>query len=210
MIAGSDEENGTATLVARGNAESLMTLNLTSGQRREIRMGVRGAWVGPDATPHAMATHNCFLDADWFFSGLSLGALGVDTSLVATMVGPEVLGQEAVIHLIHFRILPQSSPDATALIQSVSAMHLYLDAASLMPAVLAFNIHPDDDATRDLPVEIHFGAYRSFQGVQVPTRIQKYLQRSLVLDLTVTSATANSGVPDSFFALPSVAVGGAQ
>jgi uncharacterized cupredoxin-like copper-binding protein len=32
-IAGSDEETGTATLVARGNAQSLVTLNLTGGQR---------------------------------------------------------------------------------------------------------------------------------------------------------------------------------
>jgi len=209
-IAGSDQEIGPATLTARGNQESLVTLNLTSGQRQEIRRGVAGVWIGTDGTAHAIATHNCFLDADWFFPAFSLEALSTDPTLVITLVGQEVRGGEAVFHVVLLRYLPQPSPDATALIQSVSVMHLYLDAASLLPVVLAFNIHPDTDATGNLSVEIHLGAYQSFQGVQVPTRIQKYLQNSLLLDLTVTNATINSGVPDSFFMLPNVSAGGAQ
>lgn len=49
-VAGSDEETGMATLVARGNAQSLVTLNLTGGQRQEVRNGVAGYWTGPDGT----------------------------------------------------------------------------------------------------------------------------------------------------------------
>jgi uncharacterized cupredoxin-like copper-binding protein len=36
-VAGSDEETGVATLIARGNAQSVVTLNLTGGQRQEVR-----------------------------------------------------------------------------------------------------------------------------------------------------------------------------
>ncbi len=86
-------------------------------------------------------------------------------------------------------------------------MDLYLDANSLLPSALAFNIHPDKNSSVDIPVEIRFGAYQSFKGTWVPTRIQKYLQNSLVVDLTVTSATANSGVSDSAFTLPTVSQG---
>ena len=45
-VAGSDEETGTATLVARGNAQSLITLNLSGGQRQEIRNGIAGSKGG--------------------------------------------------------------------------------------------------------------------------------------------------------------------
>jgi hypothetical protein len=73
-----------------------------------------------------------------------------------------------------------------------------------------FNLHPDDAANINIPAEIRFGVYRSFNGVLAPTRIQKYIQNSLVLDLTVTNVTVNSGVPDSAFMLPYVSSGVAQ
>ena len=57
-VAGSDEESGTAILIARVNQESIVQLNLSGGIRQEIRNGPAGAWSGPDATVHAMANHN--------------------------------------------------------------------------------------------------------------------------------------------------------
>ena len=59
LTLGSDQETGTATAVARGNVQSLLTLSLDGGQRQEIRNGAAGVWVGTDGAPHAMATHNC-------------------------------------------------------------------------------------------------------------------------------------------------------
>ena len=209
-VAGSDQETGTATLVARGNAQSLVTLNLSGGQRQEIRNGVAGVSVGADGTPHAMANHNCFIDADWFFPALSLGALASDPTLVITLVGQEVRDGEQVYHLSFFHYLPAQIPSVLATVQRVSAMDLYLDATSLLPVALDFNMHPDQDADTNMPAEIRFGAYQSFNGVQAPTRIQKYVCNSLLLDLTVTNAAVNSGVSSSVFTLPIVDAGGAQ
>jgi len=67
--AGSDEETGTATLVARGNGQSLVTLSLSGGQRQEIRNGIEGARVAADGTATPMATHNCFIDANGLLVG---------------------------------------------------------------------------------------------------------------------------------------------
>jgi hypothetical protein len=209
-IAGSDEETGTATLVAHGNVQSLVTLNLSGGQRQEIRNGVAGVWVGPDGTPHAMAGHNCFLDADWFFPAFSLAALASDPTLVITLVGQEVHEGESVYHLTLFHNLSGQTPDVVSLVQQLSAMDLYLDATSLLPAALDFSVHPDNGANVNIPVEIRLAGYKSFSGIQAPTQIQKYLQNTLVLNLTVTNAAVNSGVPASVFTLPAVPEGGAQ
>ena len=208
--AGSDQETGPFTLVARSNTESLLALNLSGGQRREIRSGIAGVWVGADGAPHAMATHNCFLSADWFYPAFTLSALASDPTLAVTLVGMESRAGEPVYHLILLRNLPQPSPDSTALIQRASAMNLYLDATTLMPSAVTFNIHPDKDANVDIPAEIRFGSFQAFQGITAPARIQKYLQNSLVLDLTVTNVAVNSGVSESIFTLPAVSAGGAQ
>jgi hypothetical protein len=208
--AGSDQEIGQATLVALGNLQSRVTLNLTNGQRQELRSAIRGAWVGPDGIAHSTAAHNCFLDADWFFPVLSLAALGNDPTLFAILVGQEVRGEEPVYHLTLFRYLPGQPSDAEALIQRASLMDLYLDARSLAPSVLAFNVHPDQDANLNLPMEIRFGAYQPFNGVLVPTHIQKYLQNCLFLDLAVTNVAVNSGASPRLFAIPSVPEGGVQ
>lgn len=91
--AGSDTETGAATLVARGSTNSLLTLNLSGGERREIRHGVAGVWTGVDRTPHAMARQNCYLDAAWFYPALSLAGLASDHTLIITLVGQETLAR---------------------------------------------------------------------------------------------------------------------
>jgi hypothetical protein len=209
-IAGSDEEVGTVTLVARGNAQSLVTLNLTGGQRQEVRNGVAGMWVGPDGTPHAMAGDNCFLDADWFFPAFSLAALAGDPTLVIRFIGQEIHAGQPVHQLVLFHSLSGQTPEVIAFVQQFSAMDLYLDVSSLLPTAIAFNIHADDDSAVSIPVEIQFADYRPVNGVQVPFRIRKLLQRTLTLDLTVANAAINSGVPPSMFTISAVPTGGAQ
>jgi len=151
-----------------------------------------------------MAPNNCYLDADWFFPALSLAALANDSTLMVTLVGQETHAGQQVYHLSLFRNLFGQPPAVMSLAQSVSQMDLYLDATSLLPTALDFNIQPGNSANAPIPVEIRFSAYQSFSGVQAPTRIQKYVQGSLVLDITVTSAMVNSGVADSIFVLPAV------
>lgn len=208
-IAGSDQETGPATLVALGNQQSRVTLNLTSGQRQEIRSGIAGVWVGADGAPHAMLSHNNFVDASWFYPAFTLAALASDPTLAISLVGQEVHNGEPVYHLLLDRVVTRNSPHTVALIQRISTVHLYLDASTLLPAALDFNIHPDRNTAIDIPVEIRCSTYHSFKGVQVPTHIQRYIQNSLTLDLTVANAAVNSGVPASTFTLPAVPAGGA-
>ncbi len=209
-IAGSDQQGGPATLVARGNVQSLLTLNLSAGQRQEIRNGPAGAWSGPDGTAHSMATHNCWVDAAWFFPALTLEALQADPTLSVAYVGPVEWNGAATIHLQFFHVVPGQAAAMTALIQRLSTVDLYLDPNSLLPVALGFNAHPDNDLNLNIPVEIVFGGYRNVNGVLVPFRIQKFLQGTLTLDLAVTQAALNSGVPSSAFTIPEPSAGGAQ
>ena len=209
-VAGSDEETGSATLIARGNAQSFITINLTGGQRQEIRNGIAGAWIGPDGRATSLATHNCFIDADWFFPALSLSALANDPTQIITSAFQQVYEGQQVYHLTLLHNLPGQSLALASLAQQVSAMDLYLDATTLRPVALDFSIYPDNGAPISIPVEILFGAYKQLQGVWVPTRIQKYIQNNLQLDLSVTNVTVNSGISASAFMLPVATEGGVQ
>jgi len=46
-------------------------------------------------------------------------------------------------------------------------MDLYLDATTLLPAFLDFNVHPDQNTATNIPIEIQYGVYQSFKGVLV-------------------------------------------
>ena len=207
-VAGSDEESGTATLTGHVDQQSLVQLNLSGGARHEIRNGAAGVWVGPDGAPHAMATHNCWSDASWFFPALTLEAISTNPQVSVSYLGPDTSKGATLLHVRVSLLLSGQSASAASLILSLSTMDIYFDPQSFLPLVLDFNIHPDNDANVNLAAEIRFGAYQSSNGVSAPTRIQKCLQNSLLLDLTVTNVAVNSGVPASDFTLPVVPGGG--
>ncbi len=209
LPAGSDQELGVATLAALGNQQSRVALSLTNGPRTEIRSGPAGDWIGADGVEYPMAIHNCWSDAAWFYPGLSLQALSSDPGLGLAYVGPVTKNGVAAIDLRLFRVVPSASAGIDPTVLKLSSEDLYLDPTSLLPLFLDFNVHPDTDFTRNVAVEIAFIGYQKMNGIAVPARIQKYLNGSLLLDLTVGSAAINSGLPASEFAV-TASTGGAQ
>lgn len=200
-IAGSDDETGTATLKAIVGA-SRIDLNLPSGTRSEVWNNLSGSpvgtWSGPDAVSHPISFHNLLLiDPAWFFPIFPISR-GLATGYTATYVGQETHNSVAVQHL-SISQQPADSSDTAALLQHLSQMDLYLDSSTFLPIALAFNIHPDDNALLDIPVEIRFSDYRSVNGAQVPFHVQKFLNNGLILDLQFQTATLNTGLSASSF-----------
>lgn len=86
-----------------------------------------------------------------------------------------------------------------SLFQGLSGVDIYLDSASLLPDEIDFNAHADNDENTNFPVEIHFSNYQAVNAFVVPFRIQKFFNGSLLLDVTVTSAAFNTGLPATDF-----------
>src|SRR2546425_7923524 len=135
-IAGSDEETGTATLLAKAG-ESRITLTLTGGQRAEVRNNSGGipqdSWSGPDGVWHAVVLHNCWTDRTWFFPGLTIQTASNDAQMSMAYAGQETRDGLLVHHLVLSRIEPGLSAEETTTIQQLGSMHLYLDAGSYRP-----------------------------------------------------------------------------
>lgn len=202
-IAGADIETGPATLYAKGASESRSDLNLTAGMRTDIRNDTAGFPQGASSLSggplQAWALHNCWINASWFFPALSFLSTTSDPALVFSYIGQETRGSGIVQHIQVYRYLNGQKANTISLTRQVSTMDVYLDANSLLPVAYVFNTHPDDDATTNIPSEVDFSNYQSVGGVQVPFHIQKFIQGSLAVDITVTGATFNSSLPDSLF-----------
>jgi hypothetical protein len=160
-----------------------------------------GAWSGPDGVLHAIAFHNLLTGPAWFFPAFTI-AQGLSASgYVATYVGSETHNGQAVQHVSLSQ--PSLFPGGPGALSSahLTQVNLFFDSTTLLPSAVAFNIHPDNNALLDIPVEIRFSTYTTVNGVQVPFHIQKYLNNTLLLDFQVNSVTFNSGLTASSFSL---------
>jgi hypothetical protein len=198
--AGSDVESGSVSLKALAGGQSRLDLIVAGGTRSEIRNldsngASQGFWIGLDGTINSMANHNCATDAAWFFPALSVLSRLSNPNLLVTYIGNETRGGVSVQHL-HFLI---QNPVAAGVFQQLSAEDVYLNASSNLPVAITFNAHPDNDASANIPAEIDFSNYQNVNGVQVPFRIQRLLNGSVLFDLTIQSATLNSGLTAAAF-----------
>jgi hypothetical protein len=201
---GSDVESGNITLKALQTLYSRYDLITTSSTRTEVRSvtttGVpQGYWVNPDGSFQYMAGHNCQTGAVWFFPALSSLNLVTNPAYLVSYIGLETRNGNQVQH-IRFALIPPSAAIAFGPTpQALSTTDVYLDPSSTLPVAIAFFTHADTDAGMNIPVEIDFLNYQQVNGVQIPFRVQKFLNGTLFLDVTVQSAVLNSGIPTSDF-----------
>lgn len=202
---GSDQMSGPAVLKAKGTFESRFDLQFSNWTRSEIRGQTSdglpaGALINSDGVLTGMPLHNCETPAVWLSpSLLTIEALQPSTALI--YVGTEVRNGISVDHITMSQVSGTLNEDSAATLSTLSRADLYLDASSHLPVEFVFNTHPDADLSTDINVDVLFGEYQAVQGILVPFHIQRVIQGNLNLDLTVTSALVNTGIPDSDFAV---------
>jgi hypothetical protein len=203
-IAGSDDESGSATLKALSTGSARADLSLSSGPSSELQnvsaAQPSGNWSGPDGVAHPIPFHNLLSEPAWFFPAFAISRR-LSTGYVVTDVGPETRNGRQVEHISVSLNTPSQFFAGPPTFQHLTQLDFYLDSVTFLPEAISFNIHPDNNALLDIPVEIDFTDYRPVSGVQIPFHIQKFLNNSLLLDFQVQSAAINSGLSASEFAI---------
>lgn len=195
--AGSFNDEGAATLTATTTGSSQLQLSLSSGSRSEAQSGqgtnLACTWTGADGSAHNIDPGNCWRPVLWFLPPLSLQPSQLPSYLGALDLGTGAVGfgTQSYRHLQAELVLPNLSNSLTTTMMQRSTADLGLDPASLLPAVLAYSIHPDNGAPIDIAVEIHYANYQAINGVQIPFTIQRYINGSLQLEIDITSAQVN-------------------
>jgi hypothetical protein len=203
---GSDQQTGTVTIQANSAGQNSMTLQFPSGSRVETQNQFADSlrqctWSGADAVVHTSAVHHCWLDAIWFLPQITMQAGTGAADDVATV------GQASAANLVRLHherhIADVDSVQAGQFIAHLSAVDLDIDPTTGLPAIMFYAIHPDNDAGVDINAEVHYSAYQVFSGVTVPTRIQKFINHSLVLDLQITGVQVQLAAPSTTIPSPS-------
>jgi hypothetical protein len=185
---GSDEQTGTVALIAGSSGHNRLELNLNRGSWAETQSALTDAdrkctWQGFDGVAHGTAFHNCALGVVWFLPQIVLqpGAGAPDGVVSASTKGNG--------RLHHQRNPTDVDSKATGdFLAQLSASDLDLDVKTGRPVALFFNLHPDNDAGANIPVEVHFSDYHEVQGTALPFHIEKYINHTLVLDLHISEA----------------------
>ena len=180
-----------------------MDLALTNGTRTEIRDAQTGTplgqWTTPSSQSGRFAWQNCLTDSAWFFP--ALGSLALGPNVVLSYVGPEIRNGESVQHIQSYRYQANSPAVPSATVRPLSTIDFYLDALTLLPVATTFNVHPDNNAATNLSIEVDFSNYQTVNGANVPMHIQKYQQGNLLIDLVLSEALVNAGLPLSIFTI---------
>jgi len=192
FVAGSTDETGSFTAQCALNGNSQVNLQLGEFSRAETRQTSAGtpsgSWTDEQGVSHAMAGHNVMTPASWFCPAVMISDILNNPTLSVKYVGQESRNGESVDHVV-VSVPPVDSTPVQAWMASLSQTDIFLDSSSLLPVDVDLNVHPDNDATVNIPVEIRFSNYAESAGVWQPATIEKYLNSTLTLTLQTSSST---------------------
>lgn len=191
FVAASTNETGSFTAQCALNGTSQVNLQLGEFSRVETRQTSSGthsgSWTDAQGVSHPMAGHNVMTPASWFCPSVMISDFLNNSVLSVRFVGQESRDGVSVDHVV-VSVPPIDSTPVQAWMASLSQTDIFLDSTSLLPVEVDFNVHPDNDATVNIPVEIRFSNYAESAGVWQPATIEKYINSTLTLTLQGNSS----------------------
>lgn len=201
FIAGKTDETGTFTAKTAVNGYHRIQFDLDTASRTDTRNvhdgRTQGTWHNAQGVEHAVVEHNHLVDHSWFFPSIALARLLQSSHAAFSFVGVET---KDGVSVEHYTMNDGARPDGTLpnpKLAHLQQIDIYLDSQTMRPAILAFNLHPDSNALVDIPIEVRYSSYAQINGVWIPTHVQRYINSTLNLDLTIQSAEFNNGFPES-------------
>ncbi len=197
-FAGDVQDSGTVTLTASSNGGTQVQFSLgTSGSRTESQSMANGymscQWAGSDGIAHPILSGACWRPVFWFLPAMSLqpSLLLANSSVVDRGIGT-VGASEGTYRIIQAQVWPSDAlPEDTAQIAATSATIVGLDPSSLLPMVVAYSVPTDSGAMSLIAIEIHYSDYHVVDGVQIPFTIQRYVNGSLQIQISLSSTQIN-------------------
>jgi hypothetical protein len=188
---GSLTQNGNVHLTVGSDGSFLTNLPGAVGAVSESRTIADGlpacTWTDQNGVVHNGLFLNCVVPA-WFFPGLTLLSSSSTSSLAAwtpSSISTDSLGE----HLRFQFAVPglNVSPANPLLSQSFD---LVLAPDTHLPLYSIFTNHPDNGSVlTDIAVKIAYSNYQNISGVMIPFHIQRFVNNSLALDITIASAS---------------------
>jgi len=188
------DDQGTATLSVNANGSSTVEYRLGSGTSKNaasINDSAKScSWSGSDGVNHKTPLHNCARGVAWFLPAFSMqvAASSEKDSFESISTNGQSSPNEGVKHS---RIFNRGKTETELQLQKLSETEIEVDPQSGLVASIQYNIHPDKTSTVNIPVEVRYSDYREVNGIKVPFKVQKFVNNTLVEDLTIEHVNVN-------------------
>jgi hypothetical protein len=124
----------------------------------------------------------------WFLPSISLQPTAIPAGVGVADLGTGTVGSGTYRHLQTQAVLTGMPSKLLSRSVEASTTDLGIDPTTTLPSVLRYQVHPDNGANVDIPIEIRYSNYQKVNGAEIPFLIQRYVNGSLQLEIRVNSA----------------------
>ncbi len=191
--AGGTNDVGTATITISSSGAAQLELSLSVvGSRLESQDAIGPAmacrWSGADKVVHKLNMTTCGQPTVWYMPNVPLQSASLPSGISMLDLGTQTLADSNYHHVrLQFAIPFDVSSKGDTQTQS-NTMDLWLDPVSQLPAVLQFRLPTDRGSSNTSLIEVHYSNYHNVSGVQIPYQIERFINGTLNLEISVTSA----------------------
>jgi hypothetical protein len=193
--AGSEHESGSVSIQAAADGSSTLALSLGKSSRTETRgaLSSRTCQVTTgDGKAHDLKGPECYRVVPWFAPMLLVTPTSFLADKITVTDDGDVERTGTTYHeLSYVTTVPSPDPASQKLFTSSTGVKVLYDPVTLLPAGREFDEHPSTNLNQAIHVRIAYSAYQMVGGVKVPYQIDRYVNNSLQLSITLSNVTLN-------------------
>jgi hypothetical protein len=193
--AGSLQDSGNVVLTASADGSSNETWSLSSHPHTlantSFTNGRSCSYVDAAGKNHQDASPECFRAVPWFAPWMSL--LMLPNNVLLRTSGAALAAADGTTAQLQYmtNLVTAATPNSQlAAFSSGTVVGLVVDPKTSLIDEVDFNQTIDSDTARVIPYRIVFSDYRPAAGLILPHHVQRYIQRTLQADITITNITA--------------------
>ena len=199
LVAGSSTDQGTIRILTKGNAETAVQVQTTSGSSWAVTYSNALASRTDGTTTKSLYLEQAASSRCIYFPYPVIADLLTNPDAAFTYVGLETSGQGSLQHIQAWNTFNSNPP--FQFLASFTVMDIWLDATSGLPREISF-IHRDGGGSAPkIPITVFYSNYQNANGALYPYLIQQTVNGTLWATVTIQSVIFNAGLSDTNFAV---------
>ena len=194
-VAGSLQDSGNIALTFSADGSSSETWSLGSQPHSlassSFASGRSCTYIDSKGAEHEDASLGCQRAIPWFapWMGLSFLSSGALVKIASLPLAGEAENATQLTYVTRPSAASSQPSNLQNLFEKGTGVGVSYSTQTGLASQLDFNLALDSDPAHVIPYRIVFSDYRAEAGFVLPHHIQRYIQRTLQADITITSIT---------------------
>jgi hypothetical protein len=202
---GPDTATATGAFYGRVDGNTRLDFDAGSGMKTECHLitdGRRELYRRDAAgTVTKGALHAAWISNMWLAPPLALSRVLQDPEYKFVYGGRQSWNGQPVEQITIFIDESSEKPDSETLIEKLSSVELFLDATTLLPVRVTYNVYSDKTFSQSLPLELQFNNYSPDGGVLFAHKIAAFFNYGPWRLYQISALQINAGIADATFNL---------